>query len=144
MQNKTLQALPAWPESPLPLLDSHYLHQYSELSAAFGYLLKSICYFGAASIIGVYLVQLTQIVSFALFASASVYYTGEMVGEEDRTTGQSLTASVIVMGNVVGSLLGGVIIDGLGVKHLLLINIGMAVIGTIIALLSLSKRFEKR
>ena len=81
-----------------------------------------------------YVIQITQIFSFAIFASASVYYTGAVIKEKDRTTGQALMASCIVCGNFIGSIIGGPIIDLFGVKMLLIVNIVIGVAGMCIAL----------
>lgn len=102
--------------------------------AAVGFLSKTICYYVANSVPAMYLIQITQIFSFAVFASASVYYTGAVIKEKDRTTGQALMASCIVCGNFIGSIVGGPIIDLFGVKTLLIVNIFIAVVGVCVAL----------
>lgn len=84
----------------------------------------------------IYITQLFQIFSFAIFASASVYYTEDMVDEKDRTTGQALMAGAIVAGNVVGSSIGGFVLDAFGVKNMLLVNIILGAAGACIALIA--------
>lgn len=104
--------------------------------AAFGYVIKAVCYFLAGSVTALYFVGITQIISFAIFASASVYYTGEVIHEEDRTTGQSLMTSIIAIGMVLGNFLGGLVLDLLGVRKMLLMNVLIGLIGLVIVLLS--------
>ncbi|MDD6579313.1 MAG: MFS transporter, partial [Lachnospiraceae bacterium] len=79
--------------------------------AAIGYVLKATGFYLSSSVNMIYITQFTQMLSFALFASASVYYTEDMVDEKDRTTGQALMAGAIVAGNVVGSSIGGFVLD---------------------------------
>ena len=104
--------------------------------AAIGYVLKATCYYLSGTINMIYITQLFQIFSFAIFASASVYYTEDMVDEKDRTTGQALMAGAIVAGNVVGSSIGGFVLDAFGVKNMLLVNIILGVVGACIALIA--------
>lgn len=104
--------------------------------ASIGYVVKAVLHFAAGSVSVIYIIQLAQMVSFAIFASASVYYTGDIIEEEDRTTGQSVMASCIVMGNVIGSFVGGVAIDKFGVKEMLIVNMAMAAVGCLIAMVA--------
>jgi len=104
--------------------------------AAVGYVLKAVAFYLAGTVNAMYAVQATQIVSFALFASASVYYTGAVIDEKDRTTGQAFMTCSIVCGNFIGSIIGGPVIDKWGVNRLLLVNIIMSSIGACIALVA--------
>lgn len=133
----TCMAIQAVVEVPVMFCFALLLKKFSPtklmIISAIGYLIKATCFYLAGSVYALYTVQLAQIISFAVFASASVYYTGEMVGDEDRTTGQSVMAGAIVAGNVVGSLVGGRILDLYGIKNMLLINIMIAGVGALIA-----------
>lgn len=104
--------------------------------AAIGYVLKATGYYLSASVYMIYFTQVFQMLSFAIFASASVYYTEDMVDEKDRTTGQALMAGAIVAGNVVGSAVGGFVLDAFGVKNMLFVNIILGIIGACIALIA--------
>ena len=135
-----LIAIQAFVEIPVLFLFGIIYKKFSAnklmVFAAFGYVIKTICFFIATSVTALYFVGLTQIISFAIFASASVYYTGEVIKEEDRTTGQSLMTSILAIGMVLGNFLGGLIIDLLGIRKLLSINILIGLVGLIIVLLS--------
>lgn len=104
--------------------------------SAIGYCFKASCFVMATSVSGVYLAMCAQMFSFAIFASASVYYTGEVVDEKDTATGQALMASVMVAGTVIGSLIGGWALDSFGIKNMLIINVGLGLIGLFIVGLS--------
>lgn len=106
------------------------------LTASFGYVLKAALHFLSGSVMAIYFSQFAQMLSFAIFASASVYYTGQTIKDEDRTTGQAMMASVIVIGTLIGSLVGGWLLDLCGMKIMLAVNIGIGVLGFIVALIA--------
>lgn len=104
--------------------------------AAFGFGIKSVAYCLAGSIFAIYLVQCLQIISFAIYVSACVYYTMDVVDVSDQVTGMALMTSVLAIGTVAGGLIGGVIIDSLGIPALLLSNVAIAAVGIIMVLIS--------
>lgn len=106
------------------------------LISAVGYGVKAIWYVLAGSVFSIYFVQLTQMISFALFASASVYYTINEVDREDQVTGQALMTSVMAIGTVIGSFIGGVLIDQCGMKTMLTVNVFVALVGICLAYIS--------
>lgn len=110
----------------------------------FGYVLKSTVYFLAGSVVNIYFCQLAQMLSFAIFASASIYYTQEVVRDEDLATGQALMASVAAGGASIGSLIGGYIIDIFSIKALLFVNILISITGLFIVLTSVIKNKDEK
>lgn len=134
-------------EIPVLFMFSKIIKKFSATSlmvfAAFGYVIKASLFFLAGSVTAIYFVGLAQIISFAIFASASVYYTGEVVSSEDRTTGQALMTCIIALGTVIGNLFGGRVLDILGMRRLLFINIVVGLVGLIIVLLSQKIKKEK-
>lgn len=106
------------------------------LVSALGYGLKAICYVIAQNIFQIYLVQFTQMLNMALFFSASVYYTMDVIKEDEQVTGQAFMTSIMAAGTVLGSLLGGWIIDIFGMRTMLHTNVLISFIGIIIAFLS--------
>ena len=101
-----------------------------------GYILRAVLYFVSVNIGMIYITQLSQICSFAIMAAASVYFTGTAVREEDHATGQSFMSGMMSAGTVLGSLFGGAILDYMGMRALLSVNILLSVIGTGIAICS--------
>ena len=112
--------------------------------AALGYVLKAVMYFSSVNIAMIYITQLSQICSFAILAAASVYFTGMVVDHKDQTTGQAFMSGMVSAGTVLGSLFGGVIIDHMGMRALLSVNILLSVIGTGIAIWSVSLMRENK
>lgn len=76
----------------------------------------------------IYLIQCTQMISFALFASASVFYTSESIAKEEQTTGQAYMTSMIAAGSVLGSLIGGWVLELFGMSTMLFVNFLIAVL----------------
>ena len=104
--------------------------------ACAGYILRAVLYFVSINIGMIYITQLSQICSFAIIAAASVYFTGTSVREEDHATGQAFMTGMMSAGTVLGSLFGGAILDYVGMRALLSVNILLSVIGTGIAICS--------
>ena len=101
--------------------------------AGVGYFFKAILYFISKNIGMIYLAQIGQIFSFAILAAASVYFTGIIIKLEDQTTGQAFMSSMSSAGTVLGSLFGGWLIDYMGIKALLGVNIIASVFGVVVA-----------
>ena len=111
--------------------------------AAFGYGIKALGYALSGSILAIYLLQFTQMLSFALYASASVYYTIDVIKKEDQITGQALMTSVLAIGTVIGSLTGGWVLDHYGINSMLWVNVFISGAGIILAVIS-NQMFKKR
>lgn len=107
------------------------------LVAAFGFALKALLYALSVSVLMVYMIQFTQMISFAIFASASVFYTAEVIAEEDQTTGQAFMTSMMTAGSVIGSLIGGWILELRGVRAMLSVNVLIAALGVAFAFVSI-------
>ena len=96
----------------------------------------------SGSITAIYLSQSVQMLGFALFIPASVYYVNTAIKEKDRIKGQAFMAITATLGSVFGSLLGGFLIDLAGVTVMLYTSMGIAVLGTIIIWLSVNESID--
>lgn len=105
--------------------------------AGIGYIVRGILYFISGSIMMIYIIQLSQIFSFAIVTAASVYFTGMVVDVEDQTTGLAFMSGMTAAGTVLGSLLGGEILDNIGMRSMLAVNILITIIGLGIAVCSI-------
>ena len=110
------------------------------LVAATGFAFKALMYALSGSVSMIYMIQLAQMFSYAIFASSSVYYTSEMVSKEDQTTGQAYLASMMGIGAVLGSLSGGWILELSGMTTMLSVNVIIAMVGVLFAILSFRKK----
>ena len=81
----------------------------------------------------------TQIFGYALFAGISVYYVTHSVEQENLSLGQSLMTMTITVGAVLGSLLGGRLLDAASVPVLLGAASGFALLGAVIICLAAEK-----
>ncbi|WP_242826990.1 MFS transporter [Butyrivibrio sp. MC2013] len=104
--------------------------------AGFGYLIKAILYASSYSITFIYISQLGQMLSFAILAGASVYYTAKHIDAQDQVTGQAFMTSMMAAGAVLGSLAGGWIIDYMGIRAMLIFNVFVAAIAAVLTLVS--------
>lgn len=110
------------------------------LTAAVGFGLKALVFALSRSVDMIYLNQLTQMISYALFASASVFYTSESVAQEDQNTGQAYMTSMAAAGTVLGSLTGGWLLELSGMSAMLYVNFIIALLGIVFALISVKSK----
>ena len=80
---------------------------------------KAALFIVAQSVMMIYLIQCLQIVSYGLMAAARVYYVDEVVGKKYETTGQAYMSATETIGIVLGSILGGFLMQGFGIGALL-------------------------
>lgn len=85
----------------------------------------------AGNLLLLYVALLTQALSFALFAPASVYYANAVLPDQDRVKGQALITIAITIGNILGSFLCGHFMELWGVTIAILLTAGIALIGLI-------------
>ena len=108
--------------------------------AGAAFILKALAYIIAGSVTGIYLAQSLQMLSYAIFISASVYYANEKMETSDQVTGQSYMTASISIGAVVGNLTGGIVLDAAGVSALLYFALGLSVAGAAITGLGVRKK----
>ena len=80
---------------------------------------KAALFVVAQSVTMIYLIQTLQIVSYGLMAASRVYYVDEIVGKKYETTGQAYMAATETVGVVLGSVIGGFLMQGLGIGSVL-------------------------
>lgn len=105
------------------------------------YAVKFLCFYMADSVTMVYVAQMFQIGSYAIFIPASVYYVSHLFGKADTVKGQSLVTTAITLGTVIASLDGGWIMDHFGVREMLLVAMVIAWIGIALIFAGLEKKF---
>ncbi|MBQ6370437.1 MAG: MFS transporter [Firmicutes bacterium] len=100
--------------------------------AAVGFTAKiGLCWL-AGSVGMLYVAQLFQLVSFALFLPGMVYFTGENMSPGEAVRGQALFTTMITITTIFSSLLGGWILDVSGAKTLTLISTLATAAGAVI------------
>lgn len=101
--------------------------------SAFFFVVKVIIAWLAPSVSIILVSQCFQMLSFALYTPASVYYVNSIIDKEDRVKGQSMlgVATWGIAGST-ASITGGKILDTLGVSSMLLLGTVITFIGFII------------
>jgi PPP family 3-phenylpropionic acid transporter len=103
------------------------------------YALRSFIFLLAASIGMIYLGQAFQGLTFAIYLPAAVYYVNQMMENEDKVKGQTFITSTMTIGGVVGSVVGGWLLDHYNVHVMLLFGAAAAVIGCLLMVYSVRK-----
>lgn len=80
-----------------------------------GFFLRFLCFFLADSVPALYLAQLPQAVSYAIFIPASVHYVSRLFSKADMAKAQSLVTTACTIGGIIASVAGGRLIDMAGV-----------------------------
>lgn len=87
--------------------------------AAIGFTVKIAICLIAESVVLLYVAQLFQLVSFALFLPAMVYFTDQVMSRGEAIKGQALFTTMVTVTTIFSSLLGGFILDKSGPEALL-------------------------
>ena len=106
--------------------DSHKLLIFSSII----FTVKAAVTIFAMNIPMLYATQIFQMGAFALFTPASVYYTNQMMKPQDQFKGQAYLTMSITIGGVVGSLLGGFILEYSNVIVMQIVCAIISLIGT--------------
>ena len=92
---------------------------------------KHIVTYFAMNMFMIYVAQVMQMLAYAVFIPASVYYVSQLVEKHDMNKGQALVTGAMTLAGVFASLAGGVLLDALGVSKVLMIGAIISVLGTI-------------
>ena len=104
------------------------------------YALRSFIFLIASSVFLVNLGQVFQAFSFAVFIPASVYYINNTMRDEDRVKGQTYVTGLATLGGVVGSIVGGRLLDTASVHGMLIFASVAAVAGCFFILYAVRKK----
>lgn len=74
-----------------------------------------------------------QMLGFALFTPASVYYANSIISDKDVVAGQSLLSVTATLGGVIGSLLGGFLLNTIEPVKTIWVMLAVSAVGTVIA-----------
>lgn len=112
------------------------------LICSISFVIKGLLFLLASSLFSIYLAQLLQLSSFALFAGASVFYADQAMDLKDKLKGQTLMSATITLGGVFGNLIGGYMIKYYGAYGNLIFALISSSIAAII-LLALKGKHKK-
>lgn len=97
--------------------------------------LKALGTLLCTNVTGFYLAQIFQLPGWALISVASIFYINEIVAPEDAVKGQAYYTMAYTVGTVLGALIGGWLIDLLGVSAMLAFSAASGALGAGIVLL---------
>lgn len=106
-----------------------------KLSGVF-FLAKVLCYLVAVSPAMLYAGQFMQPLGYALFIPASVYYVEQLLPAKHRVKGHAFVTAANTAGNVIGSLLGGRLLDSFGHTAMLAAAAALTTIGMLLFFVS--------
>ena len=100
----------------------------------FFFVVKHFLTYIAKNMFVIYIAQASQVLAYAIFIPASVYYVNEVMDKKDQNKGQSLITTSMAMAGIFASLAGGVLLDLIGVKETLLVGVIISAIGFVIGM----------
>ncbi len=115
------------------------LHQMLRVSGIF-FTLKIFLSFLVPNMFTFYIIQATQMFGWGIMSIGIVYYVNNLVGENDKAKGQAYAGMAYTLSSVLGSFLGGNIIDWLGVDMMLIIGSVLAAVGTVVVWITVEDR----
>ena len=107
--------------------------------AAIGFTVKIALHYIATSVAMVYFAQIFQLISFGLFLPVMVMFINEVMSKGEAVKGQAFFTMMSTVASIIGSLIGGVILDLSGAKMLTLIATIITAAGTVILIMSVDK-----
>jgi len=84
------------------------------------------------SLLGVVIIQCIQGGGFGLYLSSAIQYAFTLAPSNLRATAQSMVTTTSYCGNIIASLLGGVLIGSIGVRSMLYVNTGIQIVFVLI------------
>lgn len=113
-------------------LKKHFSYEFLLRVAAVFFTIKITLMYLADSMTMIYLAQLCQILGYGLLFPALVSFIDHIMQKHEAIRGQAIFTISLTVGNVLGSVLGGMILDMYSSKTLLLISSAVSLAGTLI------------
>lgn len=113
--------------------------------SAFSFFLKALATLLVPSIGFLFAIQILQMPAFGLYAPTAVHFSDHSVSDADRIRSQAIAmVAGIGMGNVIGNLGGGFVLDIWGLDRLLLLSTVLAAIGCTIMFIVLYEKSPRQ
>lgn len=110
--------------------------------AGFFYVIRSLLFLTASSVLMINFAQLFQGLSFALYTPASIYYVNELMNDKDKVKGQTFIVGATTLGSVFGSMTGGWLLDHASVQAMLLLGMAAALAGSLLLFYSVKSDLQ--
>ena len=95
---------------------------------------KELMIYLASSLPALYAAEALQAFSFALFVPASVRYVDEVIAKHNAVKGQAFVTSMMTLGSIFASYIGGLLLDTSTPGFTLLVGVIVSAVGTLIML----------
>ena len=102
------------------------------LIASMFFIIKALATLLAANVGQFLFTQLFQAGAYAIYLPASVFYVNSIMHTGDTVKGQAFLGVTFTLGGIIGSLLGGFLLDVTSVPATLMAGLGMTVTGMIL------------
>lgn len=109
-----------------------------------GLVLRGLLMYLAASPLSMQLSLIVHPIGFPLFLGAIVKYINEIMDEGEAVRGQSMYVIVITLSAIAASFTGGILLDSVGSRYMLLICLLLCVIGAAIVLPLIDKAANEK
>ena len=96
--------------------------------------IKELMIYLASSLPALYAAEALQAFSFALFVPASVRYVDEVIAKHNAVKGQAFVTSMMTLGSIFASYIGGLLLDTSTPGFTLLVGVIVSAVGTLIML----------
>lgn len=95
------------------------------------FFIRSLIYLFASQLLAIVPAQLLQGLSFAILTPAYAHYVNQNMSALDRVKGQTYMMACVTLGNVIGSFVGGYILEWRDVTALLIFGTILAFLGMV-------------
>lgn len=96
----------------------------------------------APNIYFVYAAELLQFVSYSIYVPSTERHLSHVIPSSEYLKGQTLISSCLVIGSLVATLLGGFLIDKIGINTTLMVMQGFSLIGIILFIISIKQSLK--
>lgn len=103
------------------------------------YVIKSVLFLIASSVILIYIAQILQAVTYCFLSATQLYYANNRIHRRDMVKGQAFITAAYSLGCALGNFTGGQLCHYFSVKSLLIWGVMISSLGTILLFLTLDK-----
>ena len=112
--------------------------------SAVSYAVKMFLFLIAGNMGMIYAIHVLQFCSYGLYAPSTVRFAEDCMQEEDRVTGQAMMTMTTTISSVIGSLIGGWLIDAYGMTVTLVASTVLSAAAVIFWVLGVLMYYKKR
>lgn len=125
-----------------PFLEKKFGVKKILMFSAIMFTVKTALMLFATNLYMIYASQACQMCAYALFIPGGAYLAERVMEQADKTKGQAYINCCITLGGVFSALVCGRILDVLGVHSMLLVSTIIGIIGSVIAVIAVSRMKE--